>query len=313
MRLRSMLFVPADSPRKLAKACDSRADALILDLEDSVAPPNKAAAREAAAQFLKGRGAGLAVQRFVRINPLDSELSLKDLAAVVVPGLDGIMLPKIDGAQDVRRLALYLDALEVRAGIEPGHIRIVPVATETPRAMLGMGSFEPGIPRMVGVTWGAEDLSAAVGAITNREADGAYSPLYVFANSLCLCAAAAAEVDAIDTLHADFRDREGLVAACAVARRRGFRGKIAIHPDQVDIINGAFTPSAEETEHARRIVQAFDAEPGLGALSIDGVMVDLPHLKQARRTLGLQGPGGHSGQERGTDRIRMLDAARALN
>lgn len=285
MRLRSMLFVPADSERKLVKGSQSPADALILDLEDAVAPANKAAARQAAAGFLSGAGVGLAARRFVRINPLDSGLALEDLAAVVMPGLDGIMLPKIDGPQDVRRLGLYLDALEARAGIGPGHVRIVPVGTETARAMLGMGAYEPGIPRLAGLTWGAEDLSAAVGAISNREADGRYSPLYEWAGSLCLCAAAAAGVDAIDTLHADFRDAEGLRAACALARRRGFRGKIAIHPDQVAIINEAFTPSDEELAHARRIVQAFAAEPGAGTLAIDGVMVDRPHLLQAMRTL----------------------------
>ncbi len=287
MRLRSMLFVPADSQRKLAKGSQSPADALILDLEDAVAPANKALARQTAAEFLGGVGAGLAARRFVRINPLDSGLALADLAAVVVPGLDGIMLPKIDGAQDVRRLGLYLDVLEARAGIEPGHVRIVPVATETARAMLGMGAYEPGIPRLAGLTWGAEDLSAAVGAISNREADGRYSPLYELAGSLCLCAAAAAGVEAIDTLHADFRDTEGLKVACAQARRRGFKGKIAIHPEQVEIINEAFTPSDEELAQARRIVRAFEADPQAGTLAIDGVMVDRPHLVQARRTLGL--------------------------
>lgn len=287
MRLRSMLFVPADSPRKLSKGADSRADALILDLEDAVAPSNKAAARQAAAEFLAAaRGTA---RRFVRINPLDSGLALQDLAAVVGPGLDGIMLPKIDGAQDLRRLALYLDALEAKAGIAPGHIRTVPVVTETARAMLGLASFEPGIPRLVAATWGAEDLSAAVGAISNRDEGGEYAPLYVWANSVCLCAAAAAGVDAIDTLHADFRDPAGLARACAVARRRGYRGKIAIHPDQVDTINAAFTPSAEELAHAQRIVQAFADQPQAGTLAIDGRMLDMPHLLQARRTLAMAG------------------------
>jgi citrate lyase subunit beta / citryl-CoA lyase len=287
MKLRSMLFVPADSDRKLAKALGSRADALILDLEDAVAPARKPAARQAAAAFVAAQAKALSASLFVRINPLDSGLALDDLAAVVVPGLAGIMLPKTTSAEDVRRLGYYLDALESRAGMAPGTVRVVPVATETAQAMLTMASFVPGIPRLAGLTWGAEDLSAALGAISNREADGSLSPLYVFANSMCLCAAASAGVDAIDTLHADFRDGDGLAAACAVARRRGFRGKIAIHPDQVDIINGAFTPSEAEIAAARRIVDAFAAQPHAGTLSIDGVMVDLPHLKQARRTLGL--------------------------
>jgi citrate lyase subunit beta/citryl-CoA lyase len=287
MKLRSMLFVPADSERKLDKALGSRADALILDLEDAVAPARKPAAREAAAAFVAAQAKALPASLFVRINPLDSGLALDDLAAVVVPGLAGIMLPKTTSAEDVRRLGLYLDALESRAGMARGTVHVVPVATETAQAMLTMASFVPGIPRLAALTWGAEDLSAALGAISNREADGSLSPLYVFANSMCLCAAAAAGVDAIDTLHADFRDRDGLAAACAVARRRGFRGKIAIHPDQVDIINEAFTPSEAEIAAARRIVDAFAAQPQAGTLSIDGVMVDLPHLKQARRTLGL--------------------------
>ncbi|SOE52506.1 citrate lyase subunit beta / citryl-CoA lyase [Burkholderia sp. OK233] len=287
MKLRSMLFVPADSERKLAKALGSRADALILDLEDAVAPARKPAAREAAAAFVAAQAKALPASLFVRINPLDSGLALDDLAAVVVPGLAGIMLPKTTSAEDVRRLGLYLDALEARAGMARGTVHVVPVATETAQAMLTMASFVPGIPRLAALTWGAEDLSAALGAISNRDADGSLSPLYVFANSMCLCAAAAAGVDAIDTLHADFRDGDGLAAACAVARRRGFRGKIAIHPDQVDIINEAFTPSEAEIAAARRIVDAFAAQPQAGTLSIDGVMVDLPHLKQARRTLGL--------------------------
>jgi len=287
MKLRSMLFVPADSERKLAKATGSAADVLILDLEDAVAPAQKPAARAAAAEFIGQQAGRLASRLFVRINPLDSGLALDDLAAVVRPGLAGIMLPKTFSAADVLRLGHYLDALEARAGMPGGEVRIVPVATETAQAMLTMASFVPGIPRLAGITWGAEDLSAAIGAISNRESDGSLSPLYTLANSLCLCAAASAGVAAIDTLHADFRDAAGLAASCAIARRRGFRGKIAIHPDQVDIINAAFTPSEAELAAARKVVDAFAAQPDAGTLSIDGVMLDMPHLKQARRTLGL--------------------------
>ncbi|CAN7747403.1 CoA ester lyase [Variovorax sp. LjRoot84] len=287
MRLRSMLFVPADSERKLAKATGSSADVLILDLEDAVAAAQKPAARAAATSFIAKEAGRLSSRLFVRINPLDSGLALEDLAAVVMPGLAGIMLPKTFSAADVLRLGHYLDALEARCGMPGGEVRIVPVATETAQAMLTMASFVPGIPRLAGITWGAEDLSAAIGAVSNREADGSLSPLYVMANSLCLCAAASAGVAAIDTLHADFRDAAGLAASCATARRRGFRGKIAIHPDQVDIINAAFTPSEAELAAAQRVVDAFAAQPDAGTLSIDGVMVDMPHLKQARRTLGL--------------------------
>ena len=287
--LRSMLFVPADSERKLAKGLGSAADALILDLEDSVAPSRKSEARAAAAAFVSAHASGLASALYVRINPLDSGLAMHDLAAVVVPGLAGIMLPKTDGADDVRRVAHGLDALEARAGIAAGSVRIVPVATETATAMLTLASFTRDVPRLAAITWGAEDLSAAVGAIGNREADGAYSPLYTLAGSLCLCAATAAGVPAIDTVYTDFRDAAGFAAACRAARRRGFRGCMAIHPDQVAIINEAFAPSADELAHARRVVDAFARQPEAGTIALDGAMFDQPHLKQARRTLGLDG------------------------
>ena len=286
MKLRSMLFVPADSERKLAKSVGSSADVLILDLEDSVAQARKAGARGTAADFITSQASRLPSRLFVRINPLDSGLAMGDLAAVVVPGLAGIMLPKTHGAGDIVRLAHCLDALEARAGMAPDSIRIVPVATETAQAMLNMQGFTGPVPRLAGVTWGAEDLSAAVGAVSNREEDGSYSPLYAWAGSLCLCAAAACDVPAIDTLHADFRDAEGLATACRASRRRGFRGRIAIHPDQVAIINEAYSPTAQELAHAQRIVDAFAAQPEAGTLSIDGVMLDKPHLTHALRTLG---------------------------
>jgi citrate lyase subunit beta/citryl-CoA lyase len=287
MRLRSMLFVPADSERKMSKGLHSGADALILDLEDSVAAPNKALARQMASAFLAEQAPTSPAALFVRINPLDSGLALDDLAAVVQPGLAGIMLPKTHSADCVRRLGHYLDALEVRAGMALGSVTIVPVATETAQALLNMQSFNAPVPRLAGITWGAEDLSAAVGAVSNRDEDGQYAPLYVWAGALCLVAAASTGVAAIDTLYADFRDPAGLLTACRNARRRGYSGRIAIHPDQVATINEAFTPSAQELAHAQRVVDAFAAQPGAGTLGIDGVMVDLPHLKQARRTLGL--------------------------
>ena len=289
LKLRSMLFVPADSERKLAKAIDSTADVLILDLEDAVATSRKAAARVLAAEFISAQAAKLSSRLFVRINPLDTEFAMGDLAGVVVPGLAGIMLPKTTSAADVVRLGHGLDALEARAGIAPGSVRIVPVATETAAAMLNMRSFAGPVPRRAGVTWGAEDLSAAIGAVSNRDEDGSYSPLYVLAQSLCLCAAGAAGVVPIDTLHADFRDTAGLVSACKASRRRGFRGRIAIHPDQVAVINDAYTPSEAEIAHAQRIVDAFAAQPDAGTLSLDGVMLDKPHLTQALRTLGQAG------------------------
>ncbi|HSV71958.1 MAG TPA: CoA ester lyase [Methylibium sp.] len=285
MKLRSLLFVPADSERKLAKSLDSAADVLILDLEDAVVESRKAAARGAAAEFIGAQAARLSARLFVRINPLDTELAMADLAGVVVPGLAGIMLPKTRSADDILRLGHSLDALEARAGITPGTVRIVPVATETPQAMLAMQGYTQPLPRLAGVTWGAEDLSSAIGATGNRDEDGSWSPLYTLANSMCLCAAAAAGVPPIDTLHADFRDGAGLAAACRASRRRGFRGRIAIHPDQVDIINAAYTPAEAELARARRIVAAFAAQPEAGTISLDGVMLDKPHLTQAQRTL----------------------------
>jgi citrate lyase subunit beta/citryl-CoA lyase len=285
MKLRSMLFVPADSERKLAKSIGSPADVLILDLEDSVAESRKSVARSMAAEFIAAHAASIGPRLFVRINPLDTPLAMPDLAAAVVPGLAGILLPKTRSADCIVRLGHGLDALEPRAGLAPGSVKIVPVATETPQAMLAMQSFCQPLPRLAGVTWGAEDLSSAIGAVANKDEDGSWSPLYQLANSFCLAAAAAAGVPPIDTLHADFRDAAGLEAACRASRRRGFRGRIAIHPDQVETINTAYSPTAAELAHARRIVEVFAANPDAGALSIDGVMVDKPHLTQAQRTL----------------------------
>jgi len=283
MRLTSLLFVPADSEKKYRKARETAADGLILDLEDSVAPPNKDAARAMVAGWLDEGLDGPAL--WVRVNALDSGLTLADLAAVVRPGLAGIMLPKANGGQDVLRLGHYLDALEARAGLPAGAIRIIVVATETGPAIFNLGSYAPAHPRLAALTWGAEDLSAVVGATSNKGADGDWSQPYQLARSLCLMAAAAAEVPALDTLYADFRNETGLIDACGISRRDGFAGRLAIHPAQVDPINRAFAPSDADLALAARIVAAFDADPGLGTIGIDGKMYDIPHLKQARRTL----------------------------
>ena len=284
--LRSWLFVPADSERKLAKGEVSAANALILDLEDSVAESRKPLARQMAADYITAKAAQLRLRLYVRINPLDTAFAMADLAGVVVPGLAGIMLPKIRGAADVARASHCLDALEARAGLAAGSVRIIPVATETAEAMLSMQTFVgTALPRLSAVTWGAEDLSTAIGAVANRDEDGQYSPLYQLAGSLCLAAAATAGVPAIDTIHADFKDAAGMAATCRASRRRGFRGRMAIHPDQVGPINEAYSPTEAELAHARRIIDAFAANPDAGALNLDGVMVDKPHLTQARRTL----------------------------
>ncbi|MDB5861732.1 MAG: Citrate lyase subunit beta / citryl-CoA lyase [Ramlibacter sp.] len=284
--VRSMLFVPADSEKKLAKGVDTGADALILDLEDAVAPSRTHIAREMALAYLRSRPDRGKQQLWVRINPLDTEAALLDL--VVAAGApDGIVLPKVRSAADVVKLSNYLDALEVREGVAKGSIRIAPVATETPQALFTLGSYEGCSPRLAAITWGAEDIAAALGASTNRGPDGEYEPVYQLACSLCLAAAHAAAVQPIDTIWGDFKDDAGLLRDAQRARQRGFTGKIAIHPGQVATINAAFTPSAEELAHARRVVEVFESNPGLGTVGLDGKMLDMPHLKQAQRILQL--------------------------
>jgi citrate lyase subunit beta / citryl-CoA lyase len=286
VRLRSLLFVPGDSERKFAHARNSGADALILDLEDSVAPAQKFAARTHVAALLED-----ALPHdwsfFVRVNPLDSGLALDDLAAVVKPGLDGLVIPKANGAEDIVRFGHYLDAFETSAGIAVGTVKLVVVATETAKAMFALAGYAlpRAHPRLLALTWGAEDLSAAIGATDNKESDGSWSAPYQIARAQCLFAASAAEVAAVDTVYTNFRDPAGLERDCRRSRRDGFLGRLAIHPDQVEIINRCFTPSAEEIAYARRVVEAFEANPGAGTLGIDGKMVDVPHLKAARKTL----------------------------
>ena len=284
MRLRSLLFVPGDSERKFEKARTCGADGLILDLEDAVASSRKADARLLVARFL-GDKTPRDWAFWVRVNPFETGLTLDDLAAVVEAGLSGIVLPKANDASDVSRLAYYLNALEAKAGIAEGQVKVIVVATETPLAVFNLGSYAPPHSRLAALTWGAEDLSAAVGATANKEADGEWTAPYQLARSLCLFASAAADVLPIDTLYADFRDHEGLAASCRRSRRDGFVGRVAIHPDQVDTINRCYSPSDEDVEHARRVVQAFADKPDAGTIGIDGKMYDIPHLKQARRVL----------------------------
>jgi citrate lyase subunit beta / citryl-CoA lyase len=291
MRLRSMLFVPGDSPRKFAKGQGIGADALILDLEDAVAPSMKAEARAQVAAWLDDRSPR-DWAFYVRVNPFDTGLTLADLAAVVRPGLDGIVLPKADGAADLGRLGCYLDAFETAAGMEVGQVKVVVVATETARAMFQLGSYTPAHPRLAALTWGGEDLSAAIGAVTPRHEDGSWTEPYRQVRTQCLFAAAAAGVAPLETLYANFRDGEGLAADSRAARRDGFTGRIAIHPDQIPIINACFSPSEADLAHARRVVAAFAAQPDVGTIGIDGKMYDRPHLTAAERVLAAAGEFG---------------------
>ena len=285
MSARSLLFVPGDSDRKLAKIEGCAADIVILDLEDSVAPGEKAAARQRVREYLAAHPQRPVSRLWVRINPVDSAAALADLVAVVGARPDGIVQPKTRGADDVICLGRHLHELEQQQGLAPGAIAILPVATETPEAIFALGDFRRCGPRLYGMTWGAEDLSAAIGATGNKEPDGAWTQPYQLVRSLCLFGAAAAGVAAIDTLHVDFRDTAGLCAACAVASRDGFTGKLAIHPDQVAPINECFTPSATERAHAQQIVDLFAQHPGVAALSLEGRMLDIPHLRQAEKIL----------------------------
>ncbi|MDX3884564.1 MAG: CoA ester lyase [Sphingomonas sp.] len=280
---RSWLFAPGDSERKMAKALDGAADIVLIDLEDAVAEPAKPAARENVAAFLRANQ-DQRDRLWVRINPLQTPHALADLAAIMPARPGGLMLPKPRGRADVERLDHYLSALEVAAGTAPGSTAVIIVATETPQGMLATGSYE-GVPRLAAMTWGAEDIATAIGAIANREADGSYAFPYQLARTLCLVGAAAAGVPAIETIHGDFRDEAGLEALANDVRRAGFRGMLAIHPAQVDIINRAFTPSEAEVAAAREIVDLFAANPGLGTIGHKGEMLDLPHLNRARAVL----------------------------
>jgi citrate lyase subunit beta/citryl-CoA lyase len=283
--MRSLLFVPGDSERKMAKSEEVAADVVIFDLEDAVAPGNKAAARQRVREFLEQRQGERRQALWVRINPIDHAEAGADLAAVMPVRPDGIVLPKARSPDDVEALGTRVGHYEAELDFGIGSTRILPVATETPQAVFRLGDYARCGKRLAGLTWGAEDLAAAVGATRNRDESGVWTEPYRLVRSLCLFAAHAAGVPAIDTIFADFRDAAGLQRSCEDARRDGFSGKLAIHPDQVAIINQAFTPSAEEVQRARRIVELFESNPGAGTLALDDQMLDLPHLRQARRIL----------------------------
>jgi citrate lyase subunit beta/citryl-CoA lyase len=279
---RSYLFVPADSERKMNKAADVGADAVILDLEDSVAAGARAAARELAQGYLAGKE-----NIWVRINPMGSDDAVADLSSVMPSAPAGIVLPKPRSAADVQQLAAMLDELELEHGLEPGTTSILPICTERPEAIFTLGTYASATPRLGAMSWGAEDLSMVVGASASRDDDGNWLPPYELARSLCLFAASAAEIPAVDTVYTDFRDNGGLARYAANARRDGFSGMLAIHPAQVDVINRAFLPSAAELERAERIVALFAENPEAGTLGMDGEMLDRPHLVQAQRILRL--------------------------
>jgi citrate lyase subunit beta/citryl-CoA lyase len=279
---RSFLFVPGDSERKLEKAAGVGADAIIVDLEDSVTAENRPRARELAREYIDGRD-----DVWLRINPVDSGEALADLQAVMPAAPSGIVLPKARSADDAARLATKLDELEGRYEVAAGTTRILPICTERPRALFSLDSYVGATPRLAGLTWGAEDLSAALGARASRDEEGNWLPPYELARSLCLFAAAAAEVPAIDTVYTDFRDLEGLASFARRAARDGFTGMLAIHPAQVATINEAFSPGEEDIRRAERIVALFRENPGAGALALDGEMIDKPHLVLARRIIAL--------------------------
>ncbi len=281
-KMRSWLFAPGDSERKMAKAADGEADIVLLDLEDSVMPENKPAAREMVAQFLATREDR--ARLWVRVNPLSSGETRADLDAVMPSAPGGLFLPKAEGREDVAALDEMLIDLEAVNGIGPGATRVAALVTETPKAMFRTGDYE-GAPRLVAMSWGAEDLSSALGARVQHRADGGYMPTYELARSLCLLGAVAAGVMPVETVMPDFRDLDGLRERAAMVRGQGYRGMLAIHPAQVPVINEAFTPGEEEIAHARRVIAAFADNPGAGTVGLDGAMVDLPHLKLAQALL----------------------------
>lgn len=282
--IRSWLFVPGDSARKFERAMAGAADALILDLEDSVAPAGKAESRRIVRAMLEGERGGKKL--FVRVNALDTGFTLADLAVVMPACPDGIVLPKCGSAGDLRRLDHYLDAFEAVAGVQTGATRILALAAETAEALFGLGDYRGVTPRLCGLMWGAEDLSASLGARGNREA-GQYLEPFRLARNLCLAGAAAAGVDAVDTVHVNIDDLDGLREETLSARRDGFASKAVIHPKHVDVVNAAFLPSAQEIDWAQRVVAAFEQSGGTGAARLDGRMIDQPHLKNALQILGL--------------------------
>ncbi|WP_315928784.1 CoA ester lyase [Mesorhizobium sp. SP-1A] len=283
--MRSLLFVPGDSEKKLEKGFACGADVVIVDLEDSVAPQNKSAARAVAASFVSARRGQAKSAVYIRVNDLSTGLTDDDLTALVPAGPDGIMLPKSNGGQDIQLLAAKLRVHEAENGLPDGGISILPIITETAAGVLAASTYTGASARLAGLTWGAEDLSAAIGARAARDASGRYTDVFRLARAMTILAASAAEVAAVDTVFPNFRDMAAFEAECAEAERDGFTGKMAIHPAQVSVINAAFTPSKESVELSAAIVAAFAAAGNPGVVGIEGKMYDRPHLKLAERLL----------------------------
>lgn len=283
LKMRSWLFAPGDSEKKMTKALQSTADMVIFDLEDAVAPDNKVQARQMVHDIVAAQNSGKE-RVWVRVNPLDGGLTSDDLVATMPAKPGGIMLPKIYGRQDLELLDHYLTALETAYGIAIGATPVIALVTETAEAMFHTGDYK-GAPRLIAVSWGAEDLADSIGASNNRNADGSYSFTYELARTMTLLGAATAGVAAIETIQGDFRDLDGLKARAEKVRRDGFAGMLAIHPAQVDVINAAFSPSEEEVAEAREIVALFDANPGAGTIGWKGGMLDRPHLSRAKHLL----------------------------
>ncbi|ESX14408.1 CoA ester lyase [Mesorhizobium sp. M0179] len=283
--MRSLLFVPGDSKKKLEKGFGAGADVVIVDLEDSVAPQNKATARDIAARFIAGNRQQTSSAIYIRVNDLSTGLTDDDLAALVPVKPDGIMLPKSNSGQDVQQLSVKLRVHEAENGLPDGAIKILPIITETAAGLLAAATYAGASARLAGLTWGAEDLSAAIGAQAARDDNGRYTDVFRLARTMTILAAGAAEVAAIDTVFPAFRDMAAFEAECTEAERDGFTGKMAIHPAQVPVINAAFTPSAEAVQRSQAIVAAFEAAGNPGVVGIDGKMYDRPHLRLAERLL----------------------------
>jgi citrate lyase subunit beta/citryl-CoA lyase len=283
--VRSLLFVPGDSEKKLAKGLDAGADVLLLDLEDSVGADRKEEARRTTAAFIGQNRASSAAALYVRVNDFTTGLTDDDLAAIMPARPAGIMLPKAIGAKDVERLSAKLRVHEAENGIEDGATRIIPIVTETAAGVLSAPMFREAMPRLAGLTWGAEDLSADIGARTPRDEKGRYTDVFRLARALTILAASAVQAAAIDTVFVNFLDMYALRAECVEAERDGFTAKMAIHPAQVPVINEVFTPSAETVAHSRAVVEAFAAAGNPGVIAIDGHMYDRPHLRRAERIL----------------------------